>query len=105
MPKLIYDSCFKMVLYYYDGNSRTRYSWDWNDKHSKMIKPQTGLNQLERHIRANLSKIRTALIYDIRLVPDTLIRQWNDGRLVLEKEVDFTIRKVYLPQNTQALKR
>ncbi len=61
--KLGRDSFHKLIVWFADGNTRTRYSIDWKHKYSKTRDPQIGLNRLYKMIAEWGAKAKTVEIY------------------------------------------
>ena len=61
--KLGHDSFHKLIVWFVDGNTRTRYSIDWRHRLSKQKDPQIGLNRFYKRIREWGDRAETVEIY------------------------------------------
>lgn len=61
--KLGKDSYHKLIVWFVDGNTRTRYSIDWRHRYSKTRDPQTGLNRFYKRIAVWGSRAQVVEIY------------------------------------------
>ena len=61
--KLRQDSFHKLIVWFSDGNVRTRYSIDWKHKYAKERHPQIGLNRYYKKIREWGDRAETVEIY------------------------------------------
>ena len=61
--KLGKDSFHKLIVWFVDGNARTRYSIDWKHRFSKTRDPQIGLNRFYKRIAVWGSQAQVVEIY------------------------------------------
>jgi len=58
------DSSHKLIAWFNDGNSVTRYSLDWKHKYSKNYDPDLGLAKLRDLVNDYGTNARIACIYE-----------------------------------------
>ncbi len=77
------DSYHKLIVYFHNGNSRTRYSIDWRHAYSKTRDPAIGFANFRKLISKWGKAAKTVLIYHI--ATDTKVAHYFEGE---EVEID-----------------
>jgi len=87
IPEWAKDSCFKLIVWYKDGNMRTRYSKDRSGGGKSPINPELGFTRLQEYVEKRKEYIVNYTIYDKRTDPDRIVRKYVNGEMQINEPI------------------